>query len=336
MFARHGHTTGGTRRGRATLRALAVVCVLAATGALSTAAHAAGSVDGDELRYEDNTKYDGELQHAADAWNEVGDINVAPDDFWNNQDVDVYDVDRDVSWDGRWIDDWFGDDDIELNSRYLDGYDSFDRNGVVTHEFGHALGLDHIDGQGAVMESVTTSRLTDVPAQADIDAYNAIYSRSGGSSAERSTPSSDGPRMHAGMVTDFADDAKLAGFADDVFVGTVVAEQGRRTISGLPETQYSVRVDKSFKGDTAGTTTVNQQGGRLDGAAEPLLFEGDQLLRPGRTYLFATTDEAAFGWQTLVPVYGDRQLNADGSAVPDAVGERWSDAVRDQVRFSGR
>ncbi|MGC9539652.1 hypothetical protein [Streptomyces sp. UG1] len=70
-----------------------------------------------------------------------------------------------------------------------------------------------------------------------------------------------------------------------------------------------------------------------------MLFEGDRLLRPGQTYLFATTDEAAFGWRTLVPVYGDRHLGAADSGestVSHAVGEHWTGAVRNQVRFTGR
>ena len=105
-------------------------------------------------------------------------------------------------------------------------------------------------------------------------------------------------------VADFSEDRRLAGFAQDVFIGRVAGEG--RTIDKEPvlETHFSVDVLETIKGSAKGNVVVAQTGGYLPGGNELRLMEGDQLLEPGRTYLFATRSDAE-GRRLLVPKFGD-------------------------------
>lgn len=119
-------------------------------------------------------------------------------------------------------------------------------------------------------------------------------------------------------VTDISDPQKLAGLADDVFVGRVVTLTGSTsTEEALPANQYKVQVVTKIKGSLSGTVTVNQHGGLNAADNELVIIEDDQLISPGNTYLFATRRDLDHGWHTVVPVFGDRRIEgAPDQAAP--------------------
>lgn len=105
---------------------------------------------------------------------------------------------------------------------------------------------------------------------------------------------------------DVSETNKLVGWADSVFIGRVVEQSGSKSIDGFPETQFKVEVLQSIKGDLTGTVTVNQQGG-YEGN-QLTLIENDSLLEEGKSYLLVTKYLEDENWHTLVPVYGDIEI----------------------------
>ena len=98
--------------------------------------------------------------------------------------------------------------------------------------------------------------------------------------------------------------AQLVGFADNIFLGRVVATAGQQD-GFVPQTRFRIEVVESFKGALHGSVIVNQQGGYRRARNELVLVSGDGLLEVGRTYLIATLHDKDTSLQTLVPVLGD-------------------------------
>lgn len=114
------------------------------------------------------------------------------------------------------------------------------------------------------------------------------------------------------------DDRELVGAVHNVFIGKVIAQTGTKSNTPPPEagdtpgfspqTQFSVEILENIKGNLNGIITVSQYGGykEKEGVNRLALFEGDKLLEPGKTYLFATRFNDIDGWHTIfVPNYGD-------------------------------
>jgi len=119
---------------------------------------------------------------------------------------------------------------------------------------------------------------------------------------------------HANFIDDFSDKKKLVGATDNVFVGKVVEQAGTKSLDGSPETQFTVEVVTNVKGKLSGNVLVNQQGGyreNEEGQTELLVIEGDQLLVPGETYLFATRYLESENWHTVVPAFGDIKIDSE-------------------------
>lgn len=145
---------------------------------------------------------------------------------------------------------------------------------------------------------------------------------------------------------DFAFDVNnlraVAGQAQAIFIGTVVAKQGTKSLGALPESQFTVQVVRSLKGDRSGTLTVNQQGGQTKDGKIALLA-GDPLLEPGKTYLLATRYLASENWYTVIPHAGHKEI-------PDSVNKllqsptltttsllnSWTQAIRSALPPVGR
>ncbi len=137
-------------------------------------------------------------------------------------------------------------------------------------------------------------------------------------------------RVEYVAVTDFSDDRRLVGFADDVFLGRVLGHQ--RTVEREPitETEFRVEVIEAIKGSLGGEVVVTQHGGYVAGRHEIQLMEGDRLLEPGRTYLFATKGTAA-GTQLLVPEFGDVEVRT--AAHREDLRRRFIEARKNEVRY---
>ncbi|KAB2945918.1 MAG: hypothetical protein MPEBLZ_04013 [Candidatus Methanoperedens nitroreducens] len=108
------------------------------------------------------------------------------------------------------------------------------------------------------------------------------------------------------------DDRELVSFADNVFIGKVIAQTGNKantpppeagdTPGFSPQTQFSIEVVENIKGNLSGMIIVSQYGGYKEkgGVNELHLIEGDKLLEPGNTHLFATRFNDIDGWHTII------------------------------------
>lgn len=139
----------------------ALVAVGLAVGALGLAparpaqAHHQGfdSVDGCEIRTEDETAHDVERRAAEAAWMELrggdGCVRFRPDTASTIADIQWKDVYRtDVSWVGFHEYRPVQTDNILFNDFRIGPYDTCGRINIALHEVGHALGLAHsFEGQ---------------------------------------------------------------------------------------------------------------------------------------------------------------------------------------------
>lgn len=124
--------------------------------------------------------------------------------------------------------------------------------------------------------------------------------------------SSQPPRATSYVTNSYAFDIddlrRLAGFADAVFIGKVIGQQGSKALNSFPETQFRVEVLSTLKGRVDQTVTVNQFGG-VDGRTQQVILdEGDRLIEPGQTYLFVTRYLPSEDWYTAAPIVTSRKL----------------------------
>jgi hypothetical protein len=130
--------------------AVSIVTVALATGITvlgaspAAAAHTIGNdcVDGNEIRYQDNTKYNASLTRGIDEWNAEGSVDFKPDTATTLEDVEMDDVyEPNAAWAGRVV---FssGSKELELNTYYMDGYSTAYKHNVMIHEMGHCVGID--------------------------------------------------------------------------------------------------------------------------------------------------------------------------------------------------
>jgi hypothetical protein len=129
----------------------------------------ADSVDGGEIRYENETKYDASLAFGVEQWNALGKTDLKKDSAFTFADLQVQDQSKPKgAWAGLYTPS-SGADEIYLNTYYLDQYDTTHKRVVVAHELGHAYGLGDHEKVGyantlmyAYMNDVNTPRTHDV------------------------------------------------------------------------------------------------------------------------------------------------------------------------------
>ena len=145
------------------------------TSAIFVYAHFVGysSVDEWEIRWGGLTQYSNEWNAGIATWNALGLVNIAPDTIFTIEDLTVIDVNlSDVPWVGEW-DPNSSPNTIKLNTFYLYNDSPQEKQNVITHELGHALGLDH-SPYGNIMYYTQTNLIA--LGTHDIWDYNAIYS----------------------------------------------------------------------------------------------------------------------------------------------------------------
>ncbi len=152
-------------------------------------------------------------------------------------------------------------------------------------------------------------------------------------------------QVHPLYVTDFSDDRKLVGFADDVFFAQVVESLGTSESRGLPETQCRIKVLETLKGSLSGQVTVNQSA-EFHGASSPEELMGEPaLLEIGNSYLLVTRRSPQMAWHTVASPYGrllirDAPKNATTEEVlatlhANELRERFTKAIEEEIPFNG-
>jgi hypothetical protein len=156
--ARSGEVPRSSRRKWASVVGVVVglaVSVAAFGGSAQAHFISVDSVDGCEIRDEDETRWDTERSHARNTWEarknltvtgaakNDGCVDIAPDAWYTNADLEWKTANRsDVTWAGLYQNE-VSADDIHLNSYWLNQMDSCQRKQVALHELGHAHGLGH-------------------------------------------------------------------------------------------------------------------------------------------------------------------------------------------------
>ena len=105
----------------------------------------------------------------------------------------------------------------------------------------------------------------------------------------------------------------------------MIEQVGTKAVGPFPETQFSVEVLQTLKGDVAGQILVNQQGGYgTDGTL--YLLDDDPLIEPGATYLMSAGFLPSENWYTVAPRAGKVTLSAEEvAAVSDGTARRSTD-----------
>lgn len=139
-------------------------------------------------------------------------------------------------------------------------------------------------------------------------------------------------RMRASYVIDVGDDRKLAGWADAIFIGKVLENKHEEYPAGeIPYTRFRVNVEAVLKGQVPDQVDVLQDGGYSRDGSELYLFQGDQRLGVGSTYLFVGKFDAKLQAYNLVSKYGDIPVTSED--LRNRLVERFRAAVRDQIPY---
>jgi hypothetical protein len=105
-----------------------------------------------------STKYPYEMSLATSTWNALGNVSIVA--TTSTTTLQIYeDSFDDFAWKGKWNPSEFFPDFLILNTYHLDQNTSSEIQNTITHELGHALGLDH-SFTGNVMYYYQSSQTT--------------------------------------------------------------------------------------------------------------------------------------------------------------------------------
>jgi len=132
---------------------ISALMLLVGPAAGDVSAHDLGndSVDGSEIRYEDHTSWDTEMNHAISVWDAQGCVNIAHD-AWNTvTDLEFDDYTNSSTstlayWSAR-----TGADLINFNNHWFNQMSADERKKTAIHELGHALRFGHTTIANSVM-----------------------------------------------------------------------------------------------------------------------------------------------------------------------------------------
>lgn len=312
------------------------------SGTNSASAHRLGdsSVDDGEIRYEEHSRFAGEIRDGAGQWNAVGSVDIREGGAGTDLEVRDY---RNCN-DGYLA--YYLSDQINFNRCEMGKISALGRRWTAVHELGHALGLDHAPKKFR-STSIMFPRCCpfDSPRAHDKQDYQGLYGGQSSSGAVSTRGSESGVQhSEAGPLTiapayafDAKDKRKLVGYATNVFKGRVLEDVGYEgePLSGpgnkvLPQTQFSVEVLGNIKGNITGTVVLDRTGG-YDEEGREVHVEGASPPEPGREYVFSTGYDRETGWYTVVALpYGAVPLE-DEQEDRAAVEERFAAAEANQM-----
>lgn len=171
------------------------------------------------------------------------------------------------------------------------------------------------------------------------------------SAASRNQPPPKLPTIEALPAFDTSDPRRLIGFSENVFVASVEEKVSevplKSTIpdsEGEPQVQFRVEVGETLKSSgpepvaTGDSAVVDQMGGIDDKTGKPYVVTTitggahytDNILKPGKEYLFATRYDPARGFHTIVAQpHGDVLLT--GSEEGPATLELYRRSAKDEI-----
>lgn len=139
--------------------------------------------------------------------------------------------------------------------------------------------------------------------------------------------------------TDLSDVRKLAGYATNIFVGSVKSAEPSDEKYGTPWTAADVEIVVNLKGATKGTVRVLQQGGVRKKAETVVLLGNETLLTTGHSYILSTLSNGP-GEQTLIPVWGNKPISTsdlesikNSGDTPSGTITKLRDAIANQVPY---
>jgi hypothetical protein len=155
---------------------LLILAVVAICSIQCSTAHFTGysSVDNMEIRYIGTSSYSSVQDHSIDTWNELGEVNIAPDTLWTIADLKFEDMSNSATTTtGRYTWNAIGIDYIKYNTYWFNQMTDSQRKKVGLHEMGHALGLDHSYYPNVMVQGAYS--FTSLGTH-DIEDYNTLYS----------------------------------------------------------------------------------------------------------------------------------------------------------------